>query len=79
MDLAKQRSTAIARSLVSEIGTQSKTAKVVGVSQPTIAIWIRNGIGRTRENDLRFRFPNLETWKLFPALEGVDKCSSDQS
>lgn len=69
MDLDKQRSSAIARSLVSEIGDQKKMAKLVGVSQPSVSSWVRNGIGKTRENDLRFRFPNLRTWKLFPAVD----------
>lgn len=71
MDLVKQRSAAIARSLVSEIGSQKKTAKLVGVRQPSVAAWVRDGIGKTRENDLRFRFPDLQTWKLFPPIDEV--------
>ncbi len=66
MDLLQQRSTAIAKALVNEIGSQNKTACLFGVKQPSVAGWIKHGISPTRENDLRFRFPNLRTWRLYP-------------
>ena len=63
------RSIQIARALVDEVGTQAETARVVGVKQPSISGWLKNGIGKTRENDLRFRFPKLKVWKECPPLK----------
>ena len=61
-----RRAREIARALVLEVGGQGATAKLVGIKQPSVAGWIKNGIGSTRENDLRFRFPELKVWSRFP-------------
>lgn len=71
MDMLQQRSTAIAKALVTEIGSQNKAANLFGVKQPSVAGWVKYGISPTRENDLRFRFPKLQTWKLFPPIDEV--------
>lgn len=64
----KERAKRIARALVKEIGSQSETARVVGVKQPSVYIWLRDGVSPTRENDLRFRFPKLKVWEKYPPL-----------
>ncbi len=60
------RSLEIARELVREVGSQRKTATLVGVKQPSVFAWLKHGMTSTRENDLRFRFPELQVWKKFP-------------
>lgn len=68
-----RRSRAIARALVLEVGGQGATARLVGIKQPSVAGWLKNGVSQTRENDLRFRFPDLKVWKRFPPkFERVD-------
>lgn len=62
------RSLEIARELVREVGSQRKTASLVGVKQPSVFAWLKHGMTSTRENDLRFRFPELQVWKRFPPL-----------
>ncbi len=61
-----ERSAQIARALVEELGSQTAAAKLFGVAQPSISEWVKVGMSKTRENDLRFRFPKLKTWKRFP-------------
>ena len=62
------RSLAIARELVHEVGGQRKTASLVGVKQPSVFAWLKRGMTSTRENDLRFRFPDLQVCKRFPPI-----------
>lgn len=64
----KNRSLAIAKAPIDEFGSQSMLSRAIGVSQPSICLWVRNGITPMRENDLRYRFPHLECWKRFPPL-----------
>lgn len=64
----RSRAIAIANSIVREFGSQNKAATALGIKQPSIAGWLKRGIGMTRENDLRFRFPDLDTWKSFPPI-----------
>lgn len=64
----KSRAIAIASSLIQECGGQVKAAKLFGIKQPSVCLWLKNGIGFTRENDLRFRFPDLNTWNVFPPI-----------
>lgn len=66
-----QRSVELARAVVAELGGSSKAAKLVGISQPSVSLWSRRGLGVVRENDLRFRFPDLKVWKKFPPV-GVE-------
>lgn len=66
------RATAIARDLVREVGSQRKTAELVGVKQPSVFAWTKNGLTATRENDLRFRFPELRVWKRYPPLTSAE-------
>lgn len=63
----------LARSFISEIGTQAQVAVVVGVKQPSVSRWTRNGFSRLREADLRIRFPNMRVWKKFPFVGGSDQ------
>lgn len=63
-----QRARTIARELVAELGGQTKAARLIGIKQPSVAGWLKNGIGEIRENDLRFRFPDLKVWTHFPPL-----------
>lgn len=64
----QKESIALARSLIDEFGGQSKTAEKIGIRQPSVCRWVSRGISAIRENDLRFRFPRLETWKKFPPI-----------
>ena len=43
-------------------------ARLVGIKQPSVTLWAKRGLGLVRENDLRFRFPELQVWKRFPPL-----------
>lgn len=61
-----RRARAIAQALVLEVGGQAATARLVGIKQPSVAGWLKNGVSKTRENDLRFRFPELKVWQRFP-------------
>lgn len=73
----RMRSLEIAHELVREVGSQRKTASLVGVKQPSVCAWLKSGMTQTRENDLRFRFPDLKVWKRFPPLTDVSNKSED--
>lgn len=66
-----KRSRMIAISLVREVGSQTALAALIGIKQPSVSEWVKNGIGAVRENDLRFRFPDLQVWKRFPAKDAA--------
>lgn len=65
------RAISLARTFIEEIGTQTQVAEVVGVKQPSVSRWTRNGFSRLREADLRVRFPYMKVWKKFPPV-GVE-------
>ena len=65
------RAIRLARTFIKEIGTQKQVASVVGVRQPSVSRWTRNGFSQLREADLRVRFPELKVWKKFPPV-GVE-------
>jgi len=60
------RSIRIARAIVDAFGSQTATAKAVGLKQPSVNRWLQKGISRQRENDLRVLFPDLAVWQKFP-------------
>lgn len=60
------RSIRIARAIVDAFGSQTETAKAVGLKQPSVNRWLKKGISRQRENDLRILFPELAVWQKFP-------------
>jgi predicted XRE-type DNA-binding protein len=66
----------LARSFIKEIGTQEQVARVVGVKQPSVSRWSRNGLSRLREADLRIRFPYMSVWKEFPPA-GVNRSGAE--
>ena len=66
----KERSIDLARALVEEFGGQSAAARAVGIRQPSVCRWTATGISPIRENDLRFRFPEMKVWKRFPPSRG---------
>ena len=65
------RSIRIARAIVNAFGSQTATAKAVGLKQPSVNRWLQHGISRQRENDLRILFPDLPVWKKFPPQKSV--------
>lgn len=65
--MQSERSIAIAQSLVRELKTQKRLAKYVGVTQPSVHRWTRYGLTELREAFLREKFPELRTWKDYPA------------
>ena len=66
MNQAVERSIQIANELVAEVGSQVALASLVGVSQPSVNRWLKVGLSRERENDLRVLLPRLKVWKRFP-------------
>lgn len=75
----RMRSLEIAHELVREVGSQRKTASLVGVKQPSVCAWLKSGMTQTRENDLRFRFPDLKVWKRFPPLTDLTNKSDTEA
>lgn len=64
------RAIRLARSFIKEIGTQAQVAAIVGVRQPSVSRWTKNGFSRLREADLRVRFPEMRVWQKFPLACG---------
>lgn len=67
-EISRHRSMDLARAVVSELGGPCRAARLVGIKQPSVTLWVKRGLGLVRENDLRFRFPELQAWKRFPPL-----------
>ena len=75
-EISRHRSVELARAVVSELGGPCRTARLVGIKQPSVTLWAKRGLGLVRENDLRFRFPELQAWKRFPPL--IDKADKSE-